>query len=68
MVSERKTPEPAEPEDSGNLILGRVQGQTVHIGDDVVMLVKRVQGGKVSLLFKAPRRVKIVRGELLKAA
>lgn len=65
MVTDRKT---AEPEGPGKLVLGRTQGQTIHIGDDVVMLVKRVQGGKVSLLFTAPRSIKIVRGELPKAA
>ena len=51
-----------------SLVLGRVPGQTVHVGANVVVEVVSVYGNRVRLRFLAPESVKIVRGELLRAA
>ncbi len=50
---------------AGCLILSRKTGEKIHIGDDVVVEVRRVAGNRVSLAFVAPPHVRIVRGELL---
>lgn len=51
-----------------NLVLSRRKGETVYIGDDVMVEVKHCRDGQVALRFRAPRSVHIVRGELRKAA
>lgn len=51
-----------------HLVLGRVAGQRVHVGDNVTVEVVQVRGGKVRLCFIAPPSVSILRGELRKAA
>jgi carbon storage regulator CsrA len=47
------------------LILGRKPGESVKIGDNIVVHVTELQGGQVMLGFEAPRSVPIVRTELI---
>ncbi|MFM2094490.1 MAG: hypothetical protein RIS70_1614 [Planctomycetota bacterium] len=47
------------------LVLSRRIGQSIMIGNEVEVIVQRVQGNRVTLSIKAPREVSIVRGELL---
>lgn len=46
------------------LILGRRVGETLHIGDDVVVTIQRIEGGRVTVGVSAPPEVTILRGEL----
>lgn len=46
------------------LVLSRKLGQSIQIGDDVVVTVVRVEGLKVRLGIEAPQSVRIVRTEL----
>ncbi len=50
------------------LVLSRKAGQRIHIGDDIVVEVRRVAGNRVTIALEAPRDVRILRGELQKAA
>jgi carbon storage regulator CsrA len=50
------------------LVLSRKAGQRIHIGDDIVVEVRRVAGNRVTLALEAPRDVRILRGELQKVA
>jgi len=50
------------------LVLSRKAGQRIHIGDDIVVEVRRVSGNRVTLALEAPRDVRILRGELQQAA
>ncbi len=47
------------------LVLTRKRGETIHIGDGVVVTVVRIGGGQVRLGITAARDVEVVRGELL---
>ena len=47
------------------LVLSRLSGETVRIGDDIVVTVVEVGRGRVRLAFSAPPEVRILRGELL---
>lgn len=46
------------------LLLQRRDGETVHIGENIVVTVQAIQGKRVTLGFEAPREVVILRGEL----
>ena len=46
------------------LVLSRKTGERIHIGDDIIIEVRRVAGNRVSLAFEAPTDVRILRGEL----
>ena len=46
------------------LVLSRKAGQTLYVGDDVVITVVKTSRNKVSLGIEAPADVQIVRGEL----
>lgn len=46
------------------LVLTRKAGETIRIGDDIVVTVTWVEGNKVSLGIAAPHDVKILRGEI----
>jgi carbon storage regulator len=46
------------------LVLSRKMGETINIGDDVLLTVVAVQGNRVRLAFDAPPDVLILRGEL----
>jgi len=50
------------------LILQRREGDTVHIGDDIVVTVQHLNGGRVTLGVDAPPDVLILRGELRESA
>lgn len=50
------------------LVLSRGVEQTIHIGEDVVIKVISVQGGKVRIGIAAPRDVVVLRGELVEKA
>ena len=46
------------------LILARHRGETIHVGDDILVTVVDLTGGKVRLGFAAPADVVIKRSEL----
>jgi carbon storage regulator len=46
------------------LILTRRSGETVHIGDDVVVTVLAVKGNQVRIGINAPRNVAVDREEI----
>lgn len=48
------------------LVLSRLNGESVTIGEDTEVFVLGVQGGKVKLGFKAPKDTKILRTEVLR--
>ena len=45
------------------LVLTRKQGEEIRIGDDIVLKVTAVQGGRVRIGIDAPRSHRIVRPE-----
>jgi len=47
------------------LVLTRNVGQSILIGDDVVITVLALNGGQVRVGIDAPREINIVREELL---
>ncbi len=47
------------------LVLSRKTGERIHIGNDIFVEVRRVAGNRVTLAIKAPREVRILRGELM---
>lgn len=49
------------------LVLSRKAGEQIHIGDDIVIEVRRVSGNRVALAVQAPRDKRILRGELKEA-
>ncbi len=50
------------------LVLSRKIGETIHVGKDIVIEVRRMAGNRVSLAIGAPKSVRILRGELKAAA
>jgi carbon storage regulator CsrA len=46
------------------LVLSRKIGEKVVIGDEIVLVVKRILGQRVTFGIEAPQDVRIVRGEL----
>lgn len=46
------------------LVLSRKSGQSIRVGDGIVITVKETMGGRVKLAIEAPREVRILRGEL----
>ena len=46
-------------------MLQRKMFETIHIGNDIVIKVTRIERGSVRLAIDAPRETRIVRGELL---
>lgn len=47
------------------LVLSRKQGETIHIGDEIVLEVRRIVGNRVVLAIDAPEKYRILRGELV---
>lgn len=47
------------------LCLSRKVGESIVIGENIVVTVNKLKGGQVSIGIKAPNGVKIVRGEIL---
>jgi len=48
------------------LVLSRRVGEEIRIGDNIVIKVQGISGGRVSLAFEAPLDVKIDRAEIPK--
>lgn len=46
------------------LNLGRKPGEQIIIGDDIVLTVVEVRGGRVKIGIDAPKEVRIRRGEV----
>jgi carbon storage regulator len=49
------------------LVLTRRPGQAIVLGEDIEVVVVRVEGDRVVLGIEAPRAVRVVRSELLRA-
>lgn len=50
------------------LVLSRKVGERIHVGDDIVLEIRRIAGNRVTVALDAPRHVRILRGELESAA
>jgi carbon storage regulator CsrA len=50
------------------LVLSRKVGERIHVGNDIVLEVRRISGNRVTIAVEAPRDVRILRGELERAA
>lgn len=48
------------------LVLSRKMFETINIGDDITIEVRRIAGNRVTIAVDAPRDVRILRGELTK--
>jgi carbon storage regulator len=48
------------------LVLTRRPGQSILVGDNVELVVVRIEGDRVVLGIDAPREVRVVRAELLR--
>lgn len=46
------------------LVLSRKLGERLVIGEDIVLIVNKIAGNRVTLAIEAPNHVRIVRGEL----
>lgn len=49
------------------LILSRRVGESINIGDDIVVTVVAVNGNQIRLGIGAPRTVRVLRGEIVQA-
>jgi carbon storage regulator len=49
------------------LVLTRRPGQSIVVGDNIELVVVRIEGDRVVLGIEAPREVRVVRSELLRA-
>jgi carbon storage regulator len=50
------------------LVLSRKAGESICIGEDITVEIRRVAGNRVTIALHAPRDVRILRGELQQAA
>jgi carbon storage regulator CsrA len=50
------------------LVLSRKVGERIHVGNDIVLEIRRISGNRVTIAVEAPRDVRILRGELEQAA
>lgn len=48
----------------GHLVLSRREHETICIGDDIQVEVLRISGGEARIGIRAPRDVRVLRGEL----
>ena len=46
------------------LILGRKDGEKIHIGNDIVISIETIAKGMVKIGIEAPKDIVILRGEL----
>lgn len=46
------------------LVLSRKLGQSIHVGQDIVVTILEVQGNRVKIGIDAPHDCRILRGEL----
>jgi carbon storage regulator len=51
-------------EESKMLVLSRKEGERIVIGDNITLVVSKVNGNRVTIGIEAPRDVKVIRGEL----
>ena len=58
-------PAPDQADQVGHLVIGRRPGQTIHLGERVMLEVVRLRGRQVRLRIAAPKQVRILRSELL---
>ena len=49
------------------LVLTRRPGQSIMIGEGVELVVVRIEGDRVVLGIEAPREIRVIRAELLRA-
>ncbi|UUO08719.1 carbon storage regulator [Blastopirellula sp. J2-11] len=47
------------------LILSRKIGETIHVGDNVTIVINRISGNRVTVGIEAPNQVRILRGEVI---
>jgi carbon storage regulator len=47
------------------LVLSRKAGEAIRIAEDIVIVIQEVKGDRVKISIEAPRRVRVLRGELL---
>ena len=45
------------------LVLSRKVGERIHVGDNIVLEIRRIAGNRVTVALDAPRDVRILRGE-----
>ena len=50
------------------LVLSRKVGERIHVGENIILEIRRIAGNRVTLALDAPRNVRILRGELERAA
>ena len=50
------------------LVLSRKANESIQIGDNVTVEIRRIAGNRVTVAIDAPRDVRILRGELEQAA
>ncbi|HJQ81662.1 MAG TPA: carbon storage regulator [Lacipirellulaceae bacterium] len=58
----------SDKEFSEMLVLSRKVGERIHVGDNIVLEIRRIAGNRVTLALDAPRDVRILRGELERVA
>jgi carbon storage regulator len=46
------------------LVLSRKVGESIKIGDGITVVINRIAGNRVTIGLRAPRNMRIVRGEL----
>lgn len=49
------------------LVLQRKVGESIYVGDNIIITVQDVSGDRVKISIDAPREISIVREELLEA-
>jgi carbon storage regulator CsrA len=50
------------------LVLSRKVGERIHVGDNITIEIRRIAGNRVTIALGAPRDIRILRGELDRAA
>lgn len=50
------------------LVLSRKVGERIHVGENITIEIRRITGNRVTIALEAPRDVRILRGELERAA
>ena len=46
------------------LVLSRKVGERIHVGNDIILEIRRITGNRVTLALDAPRNVRILRGDV----
>ncbi len=50
------------------LVLSRKIAESIQIGNDIVIVVTQIAGGKVKLGIQAPAHIRVLRGELTRTS